>query len=232
MSVGEDKARRFGGAGSYFASKLPAVLKETGSATEQTILYNNLRAAAIAASTNAKLTGATDHKVSAGGSANSNYSIIAVKWAPGQVNALYDPAGFGNGMLFDMEALNGGNLMKIDGAGGNQINGYAMRMKSYFGMLTANPRNVATIVNIDIANTDTPTEDEIDGILDAIRAQTGGSTMLLMHPKVKTFLNGFKATNLQTVVETRDYNRTFDAWNGIPIITSYNFLNGTEVDVA
>ena len=31
--VGEDKAKRFGGAGNYFGRKLPSILRETGANT-------------------------------------------------------------------------------------------------------------------------------------------------------------------------------------------------------
>jgi len=232
IEVGEDKARLWGGPGRYFGQRIPSHLKETGANTEQSILYNNLRASAIAAAANTKLPGAADHKIDAQGAANTNYSIIAVKWEPGMISGLYDPAGFGRGMLFDMEPVSGGNVYLTKESAYKAL-GYGMRLKSYFGMLTANPRNVASIVNIDISdvdpdNWDLPTANQIDDLIQAVRGTTGGSTMLLMHPKVKTALNTYKAATLQTTVETTNFVRTFDAWNGIPIIQSYNFLQGTE----
>lgn len=236
MEVGEDKARQFGGPGAYFQSKLPVILKKSGSDTETSILYNSLRAGAIAAAANTKLVGRTDHLISAGGSDNTNYSIIAVRWEPGAVNGLYDPAGFGNGMFYDMEAINGGELYPTMKSAGKVL-GYGMRLKQYIGMLVANPRNVASIVNIDISdadpdNWDLPTANQIDDIVAAVRGTTGGSTMLLMHPKVKTALNEFKASRLQTTVETTNFNRTYEAWNGIPMVETYNFKRGDEPNVA
>jgi hypothetical protein len=49
-----------------------------------------------------------------------------------------------------------------------------------------------------------------------------------MHPKCKNLLNGYKGDALQTNVKDKDFNRLFDSWNEIPIVTSYNFLDGTE----
>lgn len=235
IEVGEDKAKQFGSAGAYFAGKIPSVLRKTGSDTETSILYNSLRAAAIAARSNTDLTGRLDHAISATGSANTNYSIICVKWEPGAVTGLYDPNGFGRGMLFDMEAINGGDLYYTKQSAYKTL-GYGMRMKSYFSLLTANPRNIATIVNIDISdanptNWKLPTSNQMDDIIDAVRGQTGGSTMLLMHPKVRSALGNFKEAKLSTYTTDGNYSRTFDAWNGIPIIQSYNFLRGSEANV-
>jgi len=235
IEVGEDKAKQFGSAGAYFAGKIPAVLRKTGADTETSILYNSLRSAAILARSNTSLTGRLDHAISATGNSNTNYSIICVKWEPGAVTGLYDPNGFGRGLLFDMEAINGGDLYYTKQSAYKTL-GYGMRMKSYFSILTANPRNISTIVNIDIsdanpANWDLPTSAQIDDIIDAVRGQVGGNTMLLMHPKVKSALGSFKEAKLNTFVQEGEYKRTFDAWNGIPLVTSYNFLNGTETNV-
>lgn len=230
MEVGEDKARMMGGAANYFNGKMQPILKKTGQAIEESMIYNNFRAGAIAASTTAGLHNAADHKISAGGGANINYSILAVKWEPGQVTGLYDPAGFGNGRVFDMQPVNGGNLYLTKESNQTAL-GYGMRLKSYFGVLTANPQNLGTIVNIDIANSDTPTADQMDDLLLAVEA-TPADTVLYMHPKVLNFLNSFKAASLQTFVETGNIRRTFSLWNDIPIVTSYNFKQATEANVA
>ena len=235
LEVGEDKAKLMGGAGNYFAGKVPKVLKKTGQDSERAVLYNNLRAAAIAAQANPGLVGNEDHLLSAGGNAGTNYSIIAVKWEEGMINGLYNPDGFGRGMLFDLEPVSGGSLYPTLESQSTVL-GYGVRLKSYFGVLTANPRNVASIVNIDISdpdpdNWDLPTQNQLDDLISAVRGTQGGSTMLLMHPKVMNALNEYKAARLQTVVETTNFNRTFQAWNGIPMVTSYNFLRGTEANV-
>jgi len=235
MEVGEDKAKMLGGVGSYFASKLPAVFMKAAGATERSILYNNLRAAAIAARSNTGLVDRLDHAMSAGGSGSTNYSLIVVKWAPGAVQGLYDPNGFGRGMLFDMEPINGGQMYYTKSSEGKTL-GYGMRLKSYFGVLTADPRNVASIVNIDISDADPtnwklPTAMQIDDAIAAVRGATGGNTMILVHPKLKTALNSFKTSIMETTVEVMNLERRFDAWNGIPIVQSYNFLRGTEATV-
>lgn len=217
MEVGEDKAKKMGGAGAYFLKKQPLILKKTGMDAERSVLYNNIRAYSIE----------NEKDISAGGTANTNYSILAVKWSAGETTGLYDPAGFGAGMLMDMKAINGGELYKD----ANQRLVYGMRMKSYFGMMLANKRYVGSIVNIDIANDDLPTETQVDSLIESVRGQVGGSTVLYMHPKVATALNKYKAASLEIMTDERNIDRVWNAWNGIPILTSYNFLEGTEANV-
>lgn len=224
MFVGEDKAKQLGGPAAYFAGKQDLVLKQTGMDAERSVLYNHLRAFAIENDT----TLGGEHAFDAGGVGATNYSIIATKWSPGQISGLYDPAGFGRGTLMDVAPLNGGNLYKHPT---KNINGYGIRMKSYFGMLTANKRYVSSVVNIDLENDKLPTETQLDDLIQSVRGQTGGSTFLYMHPKVYTALFQYKASSLELVVGDENINRTFMSWNGIPIMTSYNFMQGNEARV-
>ena len=50
----------------------------------------------------------------------------------------------------------------------------------------------------------------------------------MMHPKMLSMLNRYKGELLKTSSGESGINRTFTSWNGIPIITSYNFLDGAE----
>ena len=220
MTIGEDKANAFGGPASYFGKRMPLILRETGSAIEKSIIYNNIRAYAFA---QGKL-------VNAGGDQNANYSILAVKWSPGETTGLYDPAGFGNGKVFDIMPINGGNLYEIDSDG---VLGYGQRLATYFGIQLANPRYVAGIANIDPAIADDAamvTEAQMDQLLLNVRANPA-NTAIYMHPAMLTELYRYKSSKLQMFIQDGDVNRRIDMWNGIPIITSYNFLPKTETNV-
>lgn len=222
MEVPEDTAKLFGGKDKYFGKHLPAILKKSGMNAEYKILYDNFRAFAIAAGTVA----------SAGGANNINFSILAVRFEEGVCEGLYSPDGFKNGAMLDFMAINGGNIYK-NSAG---VLVYGMRLKNYFGMQIASAKNVGAVVNIDINNI--PTAAQIDDLLADVRAD--GRTFLFMHQKCKNLLNVYKsgsntntegAGSLQTMPSSKDIDRTFDAWNGVKIITSYNFLEGTEPNV-
>jgi len=224
-TVPEDRARLYGGAPTYFAKQEPSILRKSGMTTEIAILYNNFRQYAI---DNSKT-------IDAGGSANKNFTIIAVRFVPGETTGLYSPKGFANGAMLDVKALNGGNLMKIDvtrNGVAEKVNGYAIRYKGYFGMQLANVDTVAIIKNVDrdSAVKKIPTADQINTLLDNVRA-SNNNTFLFMHPRAKSALNTLKNTQLRTFVGDNNYRDAFDRWNDIPIITSYNFTNGTEANI-
>ena len=223
MEVGEDLAKAFGGPAAYFNMKQPMILKDTGADAEASIIYNSLRAYAI--TNDSSLAGT--HVIDATGTGSTNYSILAVKWSEGECYGLYNEEGFGRKAMLEMEALSGGSVY-LNSSG---VAVYGVRLKSYFGMLLANARNVASIVNIDIANSKLPTSDQMDALIDCVRGQTGGSTWLYMHPKVATALQTYKTAKLNLFVGDDNIEHTFDAWNGIPILTSYNFKNGNEARV-
>jgi hypothetical protein len=225
QEVGEDKARKFGGAVPYFAKKLPSILRVTGADTEQSILYNNIR---TYAKTNGKLANA------GGTNSGAMYSMLCVKWVAGETTGLYDSTGFGNGKAFDIMPINGGNVYKD----GDSRLVYGQRIKTYIGVQLANPRYVSGIANIDLVVNESkstgrealPTEEQIDDMLLEARANPA-NTFIYMHPKVKSALNVYKGSSLQTNVMDTDYNRTFDLWNGHRIIESYNFLETEATEV-
>jgi len=137
IKIGEDKASQLG-LEAYIAKQMPKILTKTGNNIEKSMFYNNFRSFAF---DNKKL-------VSAGGSVNTNYTMLCVTYRPGEMTGLYSESDFGRGEVFDMKWLNNGALHDI----GSGVNGYAMRIKSYFGIQMANPKLIAGIVNNDIAN--------------------------------------------------------------------------------
>ena len=230
MVVGEDMAKKYGSKEAYFAKKLLPILKETGADLENSLIYNTWRAYANANSKEIKAGGTT---------ADSQYSILAIKWVADETYGLFNPDGFGNGKVFDITPLNGGNLSDYDVGNSVTTVGYAQRIKTYFGIQTANTRNIGAIVNVELtadATTDTgfkalPTEAQMDDLLESVRAMPGNTT-LLMHPKVANALAVYKAGRLEMGVMDENVKRRFKLWEDIPIITSRNFKNGTEAVVS
>jgi hypothetical protein len=220
IEVGEDKAKAYpGGFTGYLADKQPAIFQQTGMDLEQSILYNNIRATALA---NSKLQ-------SAGGSTSGqNYSILCVRWVPGQTTLLNSPNGFGDKAMMDVEFLNGGNIYKDS----NNVIVRGARYKSYVGIQLANERYVSGIANIDIsdANQDNwsiPSEEDIENMLEDARANE--RTQIMCHPRIwRQVLSRYKASSLRTFTGDRDFNRLVDFWDSTPIWNSRNFLPGTE----
>lgn len=225
IEVGEDKARQYGGKEKYFADKTAPVLKMAGMNTERTILYDNLRQYAVDRAAAGKGSRVYDAK----GTGAANYSILAVRFEEGVCSGLYNPNGFGNGVLFDVQAINGGNLYKDD----KGVLVYGVRLKCDLGMMLTGDRNVAAIVNIDLAAGKTPTEAMIDDLLADVRATSSGRTLLLMHPRVQSWLGrAFKGNRLDLRPADDNITRQVKAWEGVPLLTSYTFADGSESKVS
>jgi len=221
MTVGEDKAKQFGGANAYFNKNYAPVLKKTGADMEKALIYNTFRSSALAN----HLAG-DPRAIAAGGvTANVNYSIVAVHYAPGEVIGLYDAEGFGNGKVFDLKPIAGGTLYKD--ANGRLV--YGVRMKTYFGVQMANKRYASAICNIDA--THQPTAAMMDALVEYCRGRPE-NTLIYMHPRVLSMLQDLKGGLMHMSTSDRDVNRTFISWNGVEIVTSYNFLRGAEALVS
>lgn len=213
--VPEDKAQAFGGAAGYFAKKMPVLLKDAGNQTEKRIIYQNYRQYAI---DNGKV-------LNAGGSGNGLYSMVIVRAVAGENGGLYSPEGFKNGAMLDVKAVNNGGLYKDE----RGVLGYGVRVKGYFGMQLMNPKTVSGIVNISADKL--PTIKQINEAL--IKAQANpANTAIYMHPMLKSWLESeYKKEILRTSNTDKGLNFLVSTWNEIPIIGSYNFLDGTETAV-
>ena len=218
--VAEDKGEAFGGKEKYFAKKLPIILREGGVRTEKHIIYDNYLKYAID----------SGKVVSAGGTAASSgdsglYSMIIVRAVPGENCGLYSPVGFKNGAMLDIKPINGGNLYHDE----NGVLGYGARIKGYYGMQLMNPKTISGIVNI--SKTKLPTIAQINEQLVAARANPA-NTAIYMHPILKTWLESeYKKEVLRVNNVDKGLNYQLMFWNEIPIISSYNFLDGTETAV-
>jgi len=230
IRVGEDKAKKMGGAAAYFAKKMPTILRQTGADTERSLIYNTIRPYAKA----------NGREQTAGGTTSSTqYSMACVKWVEGETSGLYDANGFGNGKVFDMLPLNGGNAYEFTDDDSKKKVGYGERIKAYFSVQLANPRNVSSIVNIELTadgSTDTgfkalPTEAQINKMIRDARGNSA-NTFIYCHPAVLDALGVYKATALHMSTSEGEYNTRIATWNGIRIVDSYNFDDGTEAVVA
>jgi len=212
--IGEDKANAYGGHIEYFADQQDKIIRKSGQNAEQSILYSNIRQYAIDNS----------NYLDAGSSANTDYSILCVSWRSGEISGLYNPDGFGEGALMDITPISNGAVY----TNSDDILVYGIRYKSHIGIQLANTRYVSAILNANGSNI--PTAVQMDDVVADARGQVG-STVLYMHPKMKSKLYTLKSDAMQMGVMDNNLNRVVDTWNGIPIITSYNFLDGTESSV-
>lgn len=220
IEVGEEKARPFGGHQAYFTKKMPGLLARTGNNIEYDLIYNFLRKYAID----------NERVVSAGGSGSANYSMICVKWSEDGVIGLFSPTMFGNGKVFEMTAVcNGAPYLDS-----SKRMVYGLSVKTYLGLQMANPKHISGIVNIDLFNATPkfPSEKQIDDMIIEARGNPS-NTVIYCHPKVYSHaLKSYKAAQVQVAPAENDPFRGFAKWDGIPIVTSWNFKNGDEGTVS
>lgn len=223
MEVGEDKLATLKlSKEQYFGKKAPKILRETGAKLSRTT-YDAFKNYAV----NNQVTGGiADRVISAGGSSNTNYSVVAVKYVVNEITGLYSPQAWGNGKVVDiMNLSNGGLYLNDDG-----VAVYGTRMKLNSGLKLANPRYVTSIVNIDKAADFTAIN--LDDKLSQIIEEAYGADVLYMHPTLKRLIGSvFKIDKIQLQNADREVNSLIDAWDGVPIITDYNLLKGTEPNV-
>jgi len=212
--VPQDTAVIHGGAPAWFAKNEFSIMRNFGMTAEEAILYDNLRAYALD----------NGNKINAGASGDVNYSILAVRWVPGEVCGLYSPKMFAKGgELVKAEALGGGGLIK-DAA--TNVNGYGMQYKGYLGIQLLNDKCVAGIFNITDSNK--PTALQVDGLLEMVRADKK-RTFLYCHPHTMGILADVgKGGGFRMGPDDKNVNREIEKWNGVPIVTSYQFMAATE----
>lgn len=211
--VPQDKAVAFGGLTKYLAKQMPGYLAEAGVQTEQHIIYENYRQYAID----------NENVQSAGG--EGGYSILVVRQVPGENCGLYSPEGFKNGAMLDVQPLYNGALSHDE----HGVAGYFTQVKGYFGMQLMNPKTVSAIVNISAEKL--PTVRQINEALLQARAKPG-NTRLLMHPRVLNWLGeAYKKEMIRMTNTEQGLNFLIGNWNGIPMVSSYQFLEGSEPKV-
>ena len=218
---GIDVVTKMGGQAAYTTKRLPKVLTGTGSKLDREFYYNVYRQAALdfgnsQAFTTAVVTG------------NTGYSMTVIRFEAGVCTGLYDPDGFGEGKMIATFPIASVENPQWQGTDNNKpVCGYHMR--GYLGGMVASPKNVASIVNIDITKVaaDTSVPEAIDEMLLQARAEAGNA-VIVMHPRLKNKLRAFKGDKLQINVADQAFSRNIDVWEGVPIIADFNLLAGTE----
>lgn len=224
---GEDAVSVFGGFGAYVARKEQAIMNQFGMDAETRILYKYLRDFAVKNGT----AGSNLLYKGTNASAGTGWSILALRMEPGATTGLYNPKGFGQGAMMNYSPVNGGTLYKD----ANGVLVYGGRWKSNMGFQIASPKTVGAMVNLDLtASTGDfgsskigATLSAIENMLSDVRA-TPQDTILIMHPRVRNGINNAKSDKLTLYAGDRNYDRVVEMFNMIPIVLTYNMLQGTE----
>ena len=207
LVVASDTAILAGGAMEYFARQLPAILQNTGIAYETDTVKNEILGFSKA---NGK-----DYSAGSG-----NEYMIAMEWVPGINTMLYDPTMYGRGMMFDATPLHNGAEHRINTSSSGIILGYAVALRSNFGIQLGDERKVASISGLDLSNLPADLDEQIDNMIN--EARLGNNGVIYASPKLLTKLSKYKIEKLSVNVMDNNLNRRISLWNGIPIVASYN----------
>jgi len=226
LEQGKDSAQQLGGFDAVIRKKLPKILKKTGENVENDIIYNSFRSYA---EDNSKL-------VSGGGSASANYTMLAITWTEGEMEGVFDKniQASTEAMFFELTRMSNGGLYKNS----SNLPVFGLDFTGILGVMMANPRYIAGIVNCDITNDDPvgtrtfPTIAQIDQML--VDARANSSTRIYCHPNVKNYLGAtYKSGQVRYAPRAAEgVNDIVPAWNDVEIVPSYNFTAGSEATVS
>ena len=231
MFVPEDTAKLEGGPDKYFGKNRQSFERQTGMDVERNYIYNAFLPFALAQ----YAAGHTDCVQNAGGSGNTNYSLVVVRFDNTNMTGLYSPLCFKRDTFLDMSPINGGNLYENGDSSSKyyKVLGYGLRMKTYMGVRMLSYRNISAIVNIKLSAATPLTKAMVEKALLGARVGEAGKAMILCHPKVKLCLADIgKVQYMQSSYPEKGVDFRIDTWDGVPIVTSYNFVDGAETDIS
>lgn len=218
IEKGIDEVKMAGGKSEAFSQALEIASQSYFQQLEKSVLYNELRAYAIA----------NGNYIKAGGSSTVNSSILCVSWTAGEIAGLYDPTFFGAGNM--LEVMDMTPTQAVKNSSGVYVHRYVA--KGNFGVLKANENKVGAIVNIDLTNAASSfTSALIDRLLVNARAYGNPNAVLTMPYQIMAYLGQFKDNKLITTFDS-EINTIVSRWNGVRIIPTYNMLNATETTVS
>lgn len=212
----------------YFGSKVAKITRATAEALDFALIYNYIRAIAEA---NSKLQ-------DAGGSDNTNYTALCVRWEEGENCGLFNPAKKtmqNVTQLVETYLNNGGNLGNIT-KNGSVIPGFEFILETFFGFQLENTDFISGVKNIDLTfDSSTPPVEEapltdvmMDKMIRDAKARASNS-FIYMHAAVKDYISRKYATQVtKAEMNFGNYSMNIVEWKGIKIITSENFSDGLE----
>jgi hypothetical protein len=230
MFVPEDTATQEGGPDKYFANNRMSFERQTGMDMEKNYIYNAFLPFALAMNKAGHRTAQN-----AGGSANKNYCILVVRFDDVNFSGLYSPLMFKRDTFLDIEPINGGKMyINPDPASPwFKVLGYGLRMKSWLGVRMLSHRNIGSIVNVDLDTATPLTVMMMNKALLSARSGEAGRTFIFCHPMVKLYLDNIgKIQFMGTEYGDSKADFQLEAWNGVPIVTSYNFVEGAETNIS
>lgn len=165
-----------------------------------------------------------------GGASGSRTSIFAVRFRTGDngCGVVYDPNIVSTGFMMNSEVLNDGKkVMEVTNTTGQYKKlVYQLVHSGKMSFLSSSSYDVAAYTQIQDAADDRPTADNMDLLLDYVRADGAeGMTYLFANRTGLRLLRKLKDDKLEMIPEHTNYDRRVFAWNGYPIVLDENILD-------
>jgi len=215
--VSEDKVLAVAGGSleQFINRRFPKILAATGNSLEYSLVYNVWESAAIAAG-NAEGTTKT--------SGDNCFSVLAIRFEDDECGLAINPNATQANRLMSLAPLYGGN--RCENSAG--VTGWMFEMRTMLAAVVANPaKQVAAIVNID--DTHLPTKKQMNDMIEKVYPDTGGRTVLIMSPFLRTALEAAYGESVtRTSSNTKDVGKMITMWYERKIVTSHKMLKAAE----
>ena len=157
-----------------------------------------------------------------GGTSGSRVSIIAVKFNPVSCGLLFNPKTVSAGAFLKVEVLNDGKPIAevTNTTTGAKKLVYQAAYQGDLAFLSSSNYDVAAITQIDASNL--PTAPNMDQLIDMVRGEADGRTILFCNRVARRYIRTLKTTALEMGPMDKDYDIQVDRWNGVPIVLDDN----------
>ena len=219
-----------GGASAYFNDQRPAFLESFGQTASNAIVYGNDATFGNVSGMIGwhQMAKAYGNEIDAGGDSGATTTIFAVKFRSGSngCGILYDGKINGAGQFMSSEVKNGGKsiLETTNTTGRLKQEVYQVVHKGVLGFLSTSSYDVARIHSVGMTADDSPTYDEMQQLLDMVRAEQG-NTFLFMNRLGRRALNKLKNDDLIINISDKEYNNIVESCNGVRIVLDENILS-------
>lgn len=162
------------------------------------------------------------NRIQRGGTTGSRVSIIAVKFNVIGCGLLFNPVKASAGSLLEIKMLNQSEAATevTNTTTGAKKVVYQCSYKGQLAFLSTGSYDVAAMTQIDSSHL--PTAPFMDDLINYVRGDSNGSTILYCNRTAREFIRTLKTTALEMGPMDKDYDIQVDKWNGVPIVLDDN----------
>lgn len=165
------------------------------------------------------------------GTSGSTTSIFAVHYRPGRNGIVFNSKLAADGLFRQKVMNNGQSVLQYNSTTGLYQPVYQVLYETSMAWLNTTKYDIAVYKLLQDDTDDRPTSDNMDKLLDLVKAGRGaGYTVLYGNTTSRRLLYKLKNSKMDMMPNDFGYDNRIDSWNGIPFMIEDNILD-TEQDV-